>query len=327
MKPVVSHRKVQQFIVVAEELSFLRAAQRLHMTQPPLSMAIQSLEEEVGTPLLQRNRRSVRLTPAGSVFLQEARRALNQMGGAVQSAREVAAGNAGHLRLSFVPSAGTELLPAILRHFRADYPTVRLTLATDSSLNQLNALRRHEVDLCIIVSPLHDVTDMKMQPLMREKMMLAVPADHRLAALPHADVRNLGQESFVTFDAVEGPGFILSLLEACRSAGFFPHIVRESGQLHTLLSMVACGMGIAFVPRAAARIMMDGIAYLDVRHNDAPIHYDMSLMTRVSEQSPVIDRFIELALRHINRHARQPDQGHGRPISDADVDPGAAAAC
>lgn len=303
MKSAISHRKIQQFIVVAEELSFLRAAQRLHMTQPPLSMAIQSLEEEIGTALFQRNRRVVRLTPAGSAFLQEARRALNQVDTAVQSAREVAAGDSGHLRLSFVPSAGTEFLPSILRHFRTDYPRVRLSLASSSSLSQMNALRRHDVDLCVIVSPLHDVADMKIQLLSRESMMLALPSAHPLASMKRVEVRDLVSESFVTFDAIEGPGFIMSLLEACRNAGFFPHIVRESGQLHTILTMVACAMGIAFVPRAAARIMMEGVTYLDVQHEGAPIFYEMSFLMRASERNPVVHRFIELSLQHVMAHA------------------------
>lgn len=298
---MIDFRKMEQFIAVAEELSFQRAAERLHMTQPPLSMAIQALEEHLGVMLLDRNRYRVRLTVAGAAFLQEARRALAQVDAAVRSARQAAVGETGILRLAFVPSAAMGLLPAILRDFRENFPTVQLTLVSGSSIHQLDELRRQHVDLALVVPPLHDLTDIRTLRLCEQAMTLAVPAAHPVARRKRVKLESLAKERFVTFSTIEGPGFVAALLDACQKAGFFPHIVHASAQLHAILTMVACGMGIALVPSSMRRMHMDGVTYVDLASSDVDTSYTLSFAMRTSEDNPVVQAFIDLAIKHIER--------------------------
>jgi DNA-binding transcriptional LysR family regulator len=296
---MIDYRKMQQFIAVAEELSFQRASERLHMTQPPLSMAIQALEEYVGVPLLDRNRYRVRLTVAGAAFLHEARRAVAQAESAVHSARQAAIGQTGVLRLSFVPSIAMGILPAILRKFREEFPTVELTLTSGSSIHQIEELRRQHVDLALVVPPLHDLTDVRTLWLCDQSMALAVPSVHPIAKRKNVKLASLANEKFITFSTIEGPGFVAALLDACQKAGFFPHIAQATGQLHSILTMVSCGMGIAMVPSSMRRVDMDGVTYVNLSTPDISAGYTLSFAMRKLDDNPVVQAFIDIAIEHV----------------------------
>src|SRR6185312_2783623 len=152
-------RQLRQFVAVAEERSFRRAAERLHVSQPPLSVAVQRLEADVGVPLLDRTRHHVRLTVAGEAFLEEARRTLAHAQLSVEIAQRAAAGKLGTLRLSFVPSAALGVVPRLLRTFREDHPDVKLVLTGDTTSQQMAALLSGATDVGIVVPPLHDARD------------------------------------------------------------------------------------------------------------------------------------------------------------------------
>lgn len=303
---MIDYRKMQQFIAVAEELSFQRAAERLHMTQPPLSMAIQALEDYLGVTLFDRNRYRVRLTMAGTAFLHEARRALAQADAAVRSARQAAVGETGVLRLSFVPSASMGLLPAILRDFRKNFPTVQLNLVSGSSIPQLDELRRQHVDLALVVPPLHDLTGIRTLRLCEQPMILAVPAAHPVARRKRVKLGALAKERFITFSTIEGPGFVAALLDACQKTGFFPHIVHASGQLQAILTMVACGMGIALVPSSMQHVHMDGVTYVNVDTTHIKTSYTLSFAMRESEDNPVVQAFVDMATKHVAANKEKP---------------------
>ena len=174
-------RQLRQFVAVAEESSFRRAAERLHVSQPPLSVAIQKLEADVGVTLLDRTRHHVRLTVAGEAFLREAKRTLAHAQLSIEIAQRAAAGKLGTLRLSFVPSAALNVVPGLLRAFREDYPDVTLVLTSDTTSQQMATLLSGATDVGIVVPPLHDAGDFRVDSFCDQELMLAVPVSHPLA--------------------------------------------------------------------------------------------------------------------------------------------------
>jgi DNA-binding transcriptional LysR family regulator len=178
---MIDLRQFRQFIAVAETLSFRRAAERLHMAQPPLSAAIRKLEEELGVALFDRHNRGSTLTPAGDAFLLEARRAIEQAERAVAVARRAGAGLGGTLRLRFVDSTVNALLPLILRAFQERHPDVGFQLEEGTTAEQIVALRQDRTDVGLVVLPVADAGDVHVEPLLRDRMVAALPDGHRLA--------------------------------------------------------------------------------------------------------------------------------------------------
>lgn len=291
-------RQLEQFIAVATELNFRRAAQRLHMSQPPLSAAIRRLEEDMQVRLFERNRVHVRLTSAGEVFLREAQRTLDQARFAVEAAQRAGQGLSGVLRLSFVPSAALDLLPTLLRRFQQAYPGVRLVLSGESTEQEVARLRSEVIDLALLVPPLADSTGFELNLLRRETMILAVPASHRLAGHQSVKLSQLADEPFVSFSYAAGSGFAGAVLAACHEAGFSPRIAQEAPQFQTILTLVASGLGIALTPAALQAIRLNDVAYVkvEIEGSRLPPHYDLALASLKNRHNPVVDAFVELAL-------------------------------
>src|SRR3984885_13887713 len=171
---MIELRQLRQFIAVAEELRSRRAADRLHMAQPPLTVAIKQIEEEVGTLLIERTNRIERLTPAGLVFLGECRRTVMQAGRAIAAARRAGAGLSGALRVTFVASAAREILPAILRAFREQYPDVELTLTEAMTAQQIARIQANEADGGFVIPPLRDADGLSVDVVARNQMVAAI---------------------------------------------------------------------------------------------------------------------------------------------------------
>ncbi|HHT8919147.1 TPA: LysR family transcriptional regulator, partial [Burkholderia cenocepacia] len=219
---MIDLRQFRQFIAVAETLSFRRAAERLHMAQPPLSAAIRKLEDEVGVALLERDNRGSRLTPAGEAFLLEARRTLEQAERAVAVARRAGAGLGGTLRLRFVDSTVNALLPLILRAFQERHPNVDFQLEEGTTAEQVLALRQDRTDAGLVVLPVADAGDVHVEPLLRDRMVAALPDGHRLARRRRIALAELADEPWVMFAAHHGPGMHALIVTACAQAGFAP---------------------------------------------------------------------------------------------------------
>ncbi|HVL58622.1 MAG TPA: LysR substrate-binding domain-containing protein [Burkholderiaceae bacterium] len=301
-------RQLRQFVAVAEELSFRRAAQRLHMSQPPLTAAIQRLEQQIGVALLERTRHRVALTAAGAAFLEEARRTLSQAQLAVETAQRAARGMIGLLRLSFVPSASFLVLPELLHEFQHRYPSVKLILRGDSSARQLEALRQRAVDLALIVPPAQGAgEDLQVEPLRKERLIVAVPAGAALARTRQVELAALRSAAFVGLPISEGPGFTGAVLAACQQAGFFPRVVQEASQMQTILALVAGGVGLALVPEAMRSVRLDSVAYVELTHSGRALHYPLALASHGTDGSPVSDAFRAVA-RRVARRPRATDR-------------------
>jgi len=299
MPVLLETRLLRQFVVVAEELNFRRAASRLHMSQPPLSVAMQNLEAVVGTQLLDRSKHHVRLTPAGVVFHEDAQRLLRQMQMAVDRARRTGLGQEGTLRFSFVPSAALDVLPAVFKRFQHDYPTVHLELTAETTTRQLQDLRAGDCDLVLVVGPIHDARGLQLAQLQPQPFVVAVPGGHPLAARAGVRLKELANEPFVSFPGSAGASFAAAMLGVCQAAGFVPRIVQEASQMQAILTLVAGGLGIALVPASMRRLRIEDVVLLDIADRRLPHTYDLVLAHATSNDNPVIQAFVSTATRMI----------------------------
>lgn len=290
---MIDLRQFRQFVAVAEELSFRKAAERLHMAQPPLTAAIRRIEEELGQVLIERSNRVERLTPAGEVFLIEARRLLAQSQRAVDMARRAGQGLTGSLRVTFVASAARDLLPSILRTFRARHADVALDLHEATTAQQVVALREDRADIGIVVVPLPGATRLSLAPLRREELLAVLPRRHRLASRRALRLADLASESWILFPAGFGPGLYARIVDACREAGFSPRVAQEAVQMETIVNLVAAGMGVSLVPPAMAKPLRSDVRFVRLTGTGTPVRYELALA--YSRPSPLIEAFVRSA--------------------------------
>ncbi|MFT0141448.1 LysR substrate-binding domain-containing protein [Alcanivoracaceae bacterium MT1] len=254
-------RTLEQFVVVAEELHFHRAAARLNMSQPPLTHAIRKLEDELGVILIKRDKRVLGLTDAGRTFLEQARETLRQAEQAVTATRDVAAGRTGVVRLGYVGSALYGRLPTVIRQFRSTYPKVRLELREATTAAQITALRDRELDAGVLIPPLTNAQDIAVTPFDHDRLCLALSRDHPLSGHSALALAELADEPFVLWPRVEGSGFYLRVVRLCADAGFVPRVAQEAHGMHAVLSLVAVGVGVAIVPESMKGFREDWIRY------------------------------------------------------------------
>lgn len=246
------------FLAVAEELHFSRAAERLNMTQPPLSRQIRLLEHHVGVQLLERNSRGVRLTAAGKAFAPKAAHILREAEQAAFTARRVARGEQGALAIGFTSASGYSLLPDVVRRVRAQLPGVALSLKELVSTSQAEALNAGELDIGLMrPHPLNG--ELESVLLVREPLMLAIPAE-MAAEFPEAPtLASLHGKPFVMYSPQEARPFYQMLTSRFDRAGVLPDIVEYVGQVHTMLALVRVGLGTALIAEGASRLPFEGI--------------------------------------------------------------------
>lgn len=285
-------RHLRYFVAVAEELNFGRASVRLRIAQPPLSRQIRDLEREIGARLFERVSRGVELTPAGRAFLPEARLTLAQAERAQRTAQRAANGETGRLRVGFVEAAThSGILPDVLSFFRAHLPSVGLSLFELDALRQADAFQEGRIDVGILHAPPLDAARwLRVEPIYTERVILALPKAHALAARPRLQLASLANESFVAFPRVVAPEMYDEILASCRRAGFSPRIVQEAAGWHTLASLVSAGVGIGVVPRSIAEFAQHGVVYRPVRMLD--VQMSLSAVWKRAERSPVRERFV-----------------------------------
>lgn len=270
-------RQLRHFVAVAEHLHFGRAAQALHISQPPLSRSIQDLERRLGAQLLARTRRKVELTPEGARFLAEAKRLLAQLERALLEVGSMAAGTSGRLRLGFVSLADFGVLPGLLKAYKAARPGVALALREMLSPEQAAALEAGELDLGLLLPPV--TGDLEHLVVQRERFVAALPARHRLArGAGRLAVRELAEEAFVMAPREIAPGLhdLVGLLTS--RAGFSPRVAQEAIQMQTVVSLVSSGLGVALVPASVANLGRRGVVYRELA--DAHPRLDLWLAWR-----------------------------------------------
>ena len=245
-------KHLRSFVKVAQQLSFSRASRQLHLSQPALSTQIKLLEADLGVRLLDRNRRTVRLTPAGQALLADAANLLQQVADTEQRVAKIASGDIGHLRIGFVASATAEIVPAIVLAFRKKYPGVSLDLKNMPTSQQVEALRSGILDAGFVCMPLQE-EGLTVSLVHREPFAIVLAKDHPLARETNLSVRHLAREPFVAYGRNWAPSFYESWTGICRRAGFTPAVVQETGEMETALALVAAGLGVAILPEGMAR--------------------------------------------------------------------------
>lgn len=274
------------FVAVAEELHFSRAAERLNMTQPPLSRQIRLLEHHVGVSLLDRNSRGVRLTAAGKAFLPDAARILRAAEEAVVNARRVAKGEQGSLAIGFTSASGYGLLPEVVRRLRERLPGISLTLKEVVSTMQVEALNAGELDLGLM-RPHAINAELESMPLVTESLMLAIHEREADAWPLEPTLHCLHGKPFVMYSPHEARPFYQMLSSRFARAGVVPDIVEHVGQIHTMLALVRAGVGAALIADGAARLKFDGIVMR--RMETEPV--EMVCTWRRDNDNPVLDVF------------------------------------
>jgi DNA-binding transcriptional LysR family regulator len=287
-------RHLRYFVAVAEELNFSRAADRLHMAQPPLSAAIRQLEQELGTELLLRTTREVSLTDAGTAFLDGARRTLAELDRARSDAQRAAAGETGQLRVGFSWSARFETLPAIGRAFHASHPDVSLLTEEMWNARMLPALRSGTIDLAIALCP-EVAAEFAYLALRSEPVVALLATSHPLAGRGQIELRSLAEEGFLMFPRELAPRLYEFMSGLCRRAGFEPIVRGESFHSGWELQILADVDVVALAPASVALDLPDGIAAALV--GDPADQLETAIVSLKDDASPTVQAFRYAALR------------------------------
>jgi DNA-binding transcriptional LysR family regulator len=293
-------RHLRYFLAVAEELNFSRAAERLHMAQPPLSAAIRQLEQELGTELLLRTTREVRLTEAGRTFLDGARRTLAELDRARSDAQRAGAGEIGQLRIGFSWSARFETLPAIGRSFRQTHPDVSLLAEEMWNARMLPALRSGAIDLAISLCP-EIAGEFSYLRVRSESVVALVAQSHPLASEREIELRALADEGFLMFSRDLAPRLHEFMTGLCRRAGFEPRLGRESFHSGWELQILADLGVVALAPASVTHDLPEGIAALII--TEPPDALETAIIWRRDEPSPTGRAFREAAQRAFTEDA------------------------
>ena len=282
-------RHLRYFLMLAEELHFGRAAQRLAISQPPLSLNIQQLEASVGATLFTRNSRGVQLTTAGQAFVSAARALLAQASAAAREARDVAEGQSGQLQIGF---AGTMLycgLPQILSRFQLSHPRLRLVLRELSSSEQLSELLRDRLDVGFVHTP--RVPPGFEQILVASQPLVAcLPDKHPLAQATSLRLQDLQGQSLVVVSRTVSPDYHERILQCCEHAGWMPQVVHELRHWLSVVSLVSQGQGAALVPQALQQSALAGAVFVPLQ--DVDVRYDTRCLWRSDRDQTALQDFV-----------------------------------
>ncbi len=284
-------RQLRYFVAIAEELHFGRAARRLSLSQPPLSLSMRQLEDELGTKLLERDSRHVALTPAGEVFLEDVRRLLGQFDDATDLARRVADGATGRLRIGLSASMLYRGLPRLVKAYRNAYPKVVLTLVELNSAEQIEALSMDRIEVGFVNAP-HVPDGLEGLLVAEEPFVACLPDRHRLAGRRQLDLRALAEEPFVLFARSVSPLYYEHIIALCIGAGFRPRVQFEARHWLSVVALVVKRMGVAVVPKAIGASGMRGVQF--VRLRPSPILSTSWCIWNPRRKTPPRERFLEM---------------------------------
>ncbi|MDM0011025.1 LysR family transcriptional regulator [Variovorax sp. J22P168] len=301
-------RHLRYFVVLADELHFGRAARRLAISQPPLSVAIRQLEESVGARLFERNSKEVHLTPAGLAMRDSARRLLRQAEEAALQARDVSLGMAGRLRIGFVGAMLYRGLPQALGSFQASHPAVRITLSELNSGEQITELLHDRLDVGFVHSS-RMPAELRHALLVSEPFVACLPTGHRLARRRSLSVESLRDEHFVLFARAVSPDYHERILAICAGAGFLPEVRHEVRHWLSVVSLVSQGMGVALVPSALRHAALRGAVFRPLE--DVATHSDAYAVWQAGPGNALIERFLAIVQAHLPEEATPIDPPAG----------------
>jgi DNA-binding transcriptional LysR family regulator len=285
---------LRYFVAVAEELSFTRAALRLHLSQPPLSQQIQSLEQDLGVRLLERTKRSVAVTEPGRVFLEHARQILAKVDESRSQVVAAAAGYSGQLRLAYTVSVSFHpAMPQALLRFGQLAPNVRLQLSEMYTEPQFAALLAGQIDVGFVrdePSRVRDAGSLRLSVVDREPLMLALPAGHPMSGRSSLRLAEVAGDAFVSQPRELAATLYDRLVKLATRAGFQPSITQHAQQINGLLALVAAGLGLALVPASMRTVRLAGVSYVPLEDPDAFLL--LAVASRSDDPSPALQQFL-----------------------------------
>lgn len=286
-------RHIRYFLALAEEGNFTRAAANLGIGQPPLSQQIKDLENEVGAQLFHRVPHGAELTAAGEAFLAEAKTAVDAAEKAKLAARRANRGEIGRLSLGFTASSAfNSIVTATIREFRDHWPGVLLSLTEMNTNALMERLIRGEIDAAFIRPGLEDPRDVRLKRFADEPMVIALPANHPLAAKDRLPIAALAGEPFILFPRMVGLSLYDDIVAACREAGFELVVTQEAPQIPSVVNLVAANLGVSIVPASIAQIKLDGVAYRQI--DGPPLSARLALASLKAQRSPVVANLMSL---------------------------------
>lgn len=290
-------RQLRYFSVLAETLNFHRAAERLNISQPPLTVAIRKLEAELGAQLFERGTRGVRLTAAGKAALDPAREALAQAQMVRDAVLQGGKGELGRLRVGFVGSAVSERLPRVITAYRQQFPRVELDLEETTSAEIVEALEARHLDVGLVRLPVMRRVALTLEVIEDDELVAAVPADHVLGRRKSIALAELASQPFI----IHGPVSVLhtTTILACQKAGFVPRVAQEATQVQTILSLVQSGLGVGLVPARMARFAPENVRLMPLAE---PIAIEMGIAFR-PDAEPLVRNFVAVARRQSDIHS------------------------
>jgi DNA-binding transcriptional LysR family regulator len=284
-------RRLQYFVVVAEELHFTRAADRLNMSQPPLSQQIKMLEAEIGAQLLQRTKRSVSLTPAGRALYEEIVPVLATLDSIAWRVRRISEGEERELNIACSFSTSQGLLPQVVMEYHARHPRITLKVNELPIEMQLDAITKGIVDVGFLRLPVEQ-PHLSVAPLYEEALMVALPASHFLATRKQLSLVDLKNETFLKAVARQSSALFESVEALCLRAGFVAKVAEVSSNLNTALGLVGVGMGIALIPESMSSLRPTSVVYRPLRNSP---HSAVAAVWRRDNDSLEVQLFIDLA--------------------------------
>ena len=297
-------RHLRYVVMLAETLHFGRAAERLNLSQPPLSHQVRQLEEELRIKLFHRTKRQVQLTEAGRMFVQEARVILAQAAHAANLASRVDQGEVGQLTMGVAGPADAPIFVQILRTFAQKYPKVRIVLRNMSSLDQTHAISEERLHVGFVALPIDDA-GLATETVMRQPIMIALPPDHPLAKCDRVPLTALSGEPQIMFGRSNAPRFFDVVLAACREAGFSMNIAHEVDNLYTACALVAAGLGVCLVPAGVQDSHSTSSMVLRPVTPSLP-HVDMHIALAYKPQSgnELVPLFVDVVRDVVRRHSQ-----------------------
>lgn len=283
-------RQLRYFVAVAEELHFRRAAVRMHVSQPPLSQQIRLLEETLGTQLFRRTQRHVSLTYEGEVLLAHIKPLLARWDETPDIIAAAQRGEAGFLRVGFTAAGAYYLIPTAIGSFKQRFPAVELALHEMVSTDQVKGLLENRLDVGL-TRPHARHPDLMSQKLLEEPLMVVLPAYHPLAAKDSIDLPSLRDQPLISFTPANSPYLNEMVDEVLSRGGYAPTVVQRATQPHTLVSLVAAGLGIALVPELTYRNSLDGVVYRPLSIDNPPVA-EMYVCWRKQAKSALLDNFL-----------------------------------
>lgn len=296
-------RHLRYFAAVARELSFSRAAQALHIAQPPLSRQIRQLEDELGAQLFDRSARPLKLTPAGQFLHTQTAQLLERVSGLGEATRRIARGQVAWFGIGFVPSTLYGVLPEVIRRFRAQHPAVEVGLSELTTLQQLDALKAGRIDLGFGRLALADPR-VAGEVVAEEPLVAALPAGHALARRRGVGLAQLAEQPLLLYPARPRPSYADQVLAVFESRGLQPRIALEANELQTAIGLVTAGIGYALVPSSVQAMQREGVAYVPLRERGVVSPVIMN--RRVDDASALVAAFIAVVREVVREVSHTP---------------------